>query len=261
MITAPFWKGSGLGNQLFRYIMCRTLAADKGFEFGMEYPENFKGKDFMKINMGVPIKPGVVLEEGGAPVVFPEGIRYYYKEKHIKDHGIDSIDYDPNLLKIKDFTKIDGEFQGENYWGHRQYDIRKWIVTDVLEIPKNVCIINFRGGEYQYVPDLFLPKSYWDEAITLMKKVVPGVKFIVHTDDAVLARSFFPDYEVISNIELNWRSLRYCRYAIVSNSSFSIIPSWLNLRSRKIIAPKFWARRNLGFWHCKYNRYSCFTYL
>ena len=35
MIVGTFWKGSGLGNQLHRYVMTRVLAADKGFEFGM----------------------------------------------------------------------------------------------------------------------------------------------------------------------------------------------------------------------------------
>ena len=43
MIAGIFHKGSGLGNQLHRYVMTRCLSLDKGMEFGMVNPELFKG--------------------------------------------------------------------------------------------------------------------------------------------------------------------------------------------------------------------------
>ena len=49
MIAGIFHQGSGLGNQLHRYVATRVLALDKGYEWGMENPELFKGKNFMSV--------------------------------------------------------------------------------------------------------------------------------------------------------------------------------------------------------------------
>lgn len=261
MITAPFWKGSGLGNQLFRYVMCRTLAMDKDLDFGMEYPENFKGYSFLNLDMGKGVYGGTMDKEGGIPITLPDGILSFYKEKKIMDNGIESIDYDWNLLDVRDNTKIDGEFQGERYFKHRKGEIRKWLKTEELKMDDNLCIINFRGGEFQYVPDLFLTADYWFEARNYIKSLNPKIKFEVHTDDVSLASRFFSQIPIIHDIGLNWRSIRYAKYLILSNSSFAIFPAWLNERAKVIVAPKFWGRRNKGFWHCRYNKYKCFTYL
>src|SRR5690348_4619876 len=52
MIAGIFHSGSGLGNQLHRYVATRVLALDKGYEFSMVAPELFKGKGFMNLDMG-----------------------------------------------------------------------------------------------------------------------------------------------------------------------------------------------------------------
>ena len=53
MISGIFHKGSGLGNQLHRYVATRVLALDKGYKFSMVAPTNFKGESFMKLDMGI----------------------------------------------------------------------------------------------------------------------------------------------------------------------------------------------------------------
>ena len=86
-----------------------------------------------------------------------------------------------------------------------------------------------------------------------------NMKFEVHTDDEVLARQFFPDYKIIHDIGINWRSIRYAKYAIISNSSFYILPRWLN--KGVTIAPRYWARRNTGVWALPQNYYDRFLYV
>ena len=247
MLIGLFHRGSGVGNQLFRYIMTRVIAEEKGFDFGMA--GEFKGDSFMKINKGkfVPFNTHTIEPEGRLVV---ESDYDFFME--------DASDYDWSIKDIKDNTIIDGEFQGEEYFEHRLKDIKNWLWTEKLEMPDDVCVLAFRGGEFVGLKDLFLPKEYWDLAISKIKDINPNMKFEVHTDDEVTAKQFFPDYKVIHNVGINWRSIRYAKYIVLSNSSFGIIPALLNEKAKKIYAPKYWLRRNIGVQFMKYNEYKKF---
>jgi hypothetical protein len=246
MIAGIFHQGSGLGNQLHRYVMTRVLALDKGTEFGMIFPENFKGYSFLKLDMGVPVK----------------GLLHEYNEKKtVNEYGHDVRGYDwAGLLSVNDFTLIDGEFQGEDYYKIHLNKIRDWLKVEPLEMPEDLCVIGFRGGEYVGVKDLFLPQEYWDKAIYMMKEKYPGIRFEVHTDDVITAQQFFPDFKCVHDIGLNWRSVRYAKHLIIANSSFFIFPALLG-EAKEIIAPKFWAGYNKGYWQLKQNQYKRFTYI
>ena len=243
MIATPLYKGQGLGNQLANYVTVRTLALDKGFEFGVQFPQNFKGSHFMNLDIGKPVLNGITVNEGSIPDKLPDGFLSYYREKMIGQG-----DYDQNIAEIGDNTLIHGNLQGIEYFKHRKNEIKEWLKVDYIDTDRNVCIINFRGGEYKWVKDFFLPKSYWNKAIEMMLEERPDMQFEVHTDDADEARKFFPDFPVVSNIEINWRTLRYCHYAILSNSSFAILPVWLNENVKKVIAPHGFGRYNTGEW-------------
>lgn len=246
MISGIFHLGSGTGNQLARYVMVRTLALDKGLDFGMIFPENFKGKDFMNIDMGVPVK----------------GLIHTFNErKEVNKQGQDVRGYDwEGILNIKDFTLIDGEFQGEKYFEHHLEEIKEWLKVEPLEMPDDVCVINFRGGEYIGVKDLFLPSQYWVDAIRMMYTKHIGITFEVHTDDLETAKRVFPEFKCVHDIGLNWRSIRYAKHLILSNSSFAILPSLLG-DATDIIAPRFWAGHNKGYWQLQQNQYKKFTYI
>lgn len=244
MIAGHFHKGSGIGNQLHRYVMTRVLALDKGFDFGM-YGEH-KMKDFMSLDIGKPV----------------EGIMSHFFEKRIdNEQGVDIRTYDWSIREVEDNTAIDGEFQGEDYFMHRVNEIREWLKVTPLEIAEDVCVINFRGGEYVGVKDLFLGRDYWEFAISMMREINPNMLFEVHTDDPTTASQFFPNFHIISDAGINWRSIRYAKYLILSNSSFAILPTLLNEHKKKVIAPKYWARHNLGFWALPYNEYKGWHYI
>lgn len=245
MILSYLHQGSGAGNQLHRMVATRVLAMDKGYEWGMIYPENFKCSSFMNISF---------------PEIHPSNYTEWF-EKKIIENGIDIRGYDPEINFIADNTIIDGEFQDFRYFGHRLHEIRQWLYTDSLDIPEDWCIINFRGGEYTYFPELYLPQSYWDQAIQEMVAINPNMKFEVHTDDVKEAKKFFPHFECFSNIGLNWRSIRYASYLILSNSSFAILPALINERVKHTIAPRYWARHNTGIWALPQNYYTQFHYI
>jgi hypothetical protein len=249
MLVTPFYNGQGLGNQLANLVAVRCLAIDKGYTFGVMYPERFKGSSFMKLDMGHPVIGGHIEVEGQEPTTLPEGLKRYYREAFI-DNG----DYDHNFKNIEDNTLIHGLLQGIKYFEHRRDQVQEWLaVKPPLMMGRNTCVINFRGGEYKYVPEFFLPKIYWERAIALMRETNPNVIFEVHTDDPEEARKFFPDFLIIADIGLNWRSIRYARYLILSNSSFAILPAYLNDEVQRVIAPWGFGRHNTGQWLLKQN--------
>lgn len=255
MIAGYFHQGSGLGNQLHRYVATRVRAADLDVDFGMIYnpdgsgkEKGFKGKSFMDIDMGIPVNIDDVKD---------------FVEKKVVDNGVDIRGYDPEFNFIQDGTVIEGEFQDERYWAHREKEVKSWLEVEPIEIPDDVCLIGFRGGEYAVYPDLFLTQDYWEKAIDIMRQ--QGIsKFEVHTDDITCAVGNLSDLlpyntKYIHDIGINWRSMRYAEHAIIANSSFYILPRWLN--AGFTIAPRYWSRHNKGVWSMPQNYYSRFTYV
>lgn len=251
MIIGKFYNGSGLGNMLHRYVATRVLALKRRTDYGMFYiddgagkEQGFKGKFFLE-------QPVLVTP---SPNSFEE-----WTEKKVVEDGVDIRSYDPEWNFIKDGTLIEGEFQDERYWEEYETEVNEWLKVEPLNVPDDVCVINFRGGEFSVFPDLFLPQEYWDEGVKMMREINPDMKFEVHTDDIDMAQKFFPDFPVVRNIEINWRSMRYAKYAIVANTSFCILPRWLN--KGLTIAPRYWARHNTHVWALPSNYYKRFTYI
>lgn len=268
MIIGLCHQGSGIGNQLFRAIQTRVLALDKGFEYSIAGRENFKAKSFIDFDFGeetpfpthIELPAGKLVVESEWPL-FEERTNYYNPETNF----------------IEDNSIIDGEFQDERYFEHRLGEIDQWLKVEPIEIPDDVCVIGFRGGEFAVFPELFLPSEYWADAMEKMMEINVGMKFEVHTDDVVLAEKFFggpaSPMKIIHDVGINWRAMRYAKYAIIANSSFYILPrllkqqkyqnwdfEWVN-EDAVTIAPRWWARHNAKEWSMPQNYYSCFSYI
>lgn len=253
MIAGTFHQGSGLGDQLHRYITVRTLAEQKGYMWGMLGAENFKGNFFLEFDFGV---------QGRVPAVRKLIFASQWNEKRTEnENGVDIRSYDPEINFVEDNTIIDGCFEDDKYWGHNLHNIGEWLRVESLEMDDNICVIGFRGGEYATVPDLFLPKAYWDKACEMMRQKYPGIQFEVHTDDPETAKKFFPIYPIIQDIGRNWRSVRYAKHLIIANSAFYILPSLLNEDVKEVIAPRYWARHNIKTWARPACYYPKFTYI
>ncbi len=259
MIITELCDGQGLGNQLWSYVFIRTLALDRGLEFGIMNPEKFKGKNFITLDYGKKINE---CEEGD----LPNGIDNYYIEKDIwyGKYQCDIRDCDYGLLTISDNTKIGGYFQSEKFIEHRKKEIINWLQVnpeyDCYELAnENICILNIRGGEYKGDNELILPRKYWIDAINNMRKINSRLEFIIITDDVKYAKRLLPEYKSYHfNIGKDYSIVKNAMYLILSNSSFGFFPAWTNEKVKHIIAPKYWARHNVsdGFWACAFNLYE-----
>lgn len=267
MITTEFYEGQGLGNQLWSYASLVAIAKRINVNFGFQSIKRFKGIGLFNLDFGNRVYG---LSSTGPGIRLNSATRYWFKE-NVVTHPIDGgnlTGLDFRLFNIKDRTKIDGYFQSEDLI----LPLKKELST-VLQIPEfhqsqeNRCVINLRGGEYVFHPDLFLGFSYYDKAIRNMLQINPKMKFVVVTDDIQLAKEFFPNYPVVSITSKNFDSkgretfdkykaaidfgiLQSSTYLILSNSSFSWWGAWTNICAHIVIAPKYWARHNTsdGYW-------------
>ena len=270
MIVTEIYNGQGLGNQLACYVTTRVVALDKGFDFGIMNPYKFKCLDFIDLDFGHPVTGGHSPFEGSPPTVLPDGIKYYFRERNIRHPNGSDISIDDEMLEfVEDNTKLDGNFQSERRIIHRKEDIKKWLKVkeekDCYDYSdENICIINFRGGEYVYVREFFLNKKYWDDAVNRMININPNFEFIVITDDISTASYFFPNFKVLHfDIGTDYSIIKNAHYLIVSNSSFAYYPVLTSDTIKYILAPKFWGRYNIsdGYWSCGYNIYENYNYI
>jgi len=267
VITTEFYDGQGLGNQLWVYAVCRTIALDRGLDYGIQSPERFKGRAFMNLDFGLPV---LGENHDGPSPELPLGIRHYYAERKLQhpSTGDDISPYDANLVAVCDSTKIDGTMQSESYIYHRKAEFQELLqVTTPAEVSEDECIISFRGGEYKYHPELMLGVAYYQQAMKYMGQFFPGVTFRVVTDDPRLARQYFPGLRISSGrrfvpptglgirpsssaIGRDFSLLQGATKLILSNSTFSWWGAWSNSHSPTVIAPQFWARHNIsdGYW-------------
>lgn len=268
MICTQFYEGQGLGNQLWAYVTLRIISERKSIPFGVVNPQYFKGFPFLDLDFGEYVE----LPAGSNPndtTILPVGIKHLFHENQISDSvsGLDTTFQTLDVERILDSTKIQGNFQDHEFIKEHKPQISQWLkpVNQKFEteIAGNVCIINFRGGEYRHWKPVFLDKNYWHRARRLMERIVPGVTFKVITDDPKLAKYFFPADEVVDGcIAEDYLSIYKAKYLIVSNSSFAWFPAWLNDYAQICIAPKYWAGYNLNrFWSSGYTINPDWVYL
>lgn len=268
-----------LGNHMWQYAVCRTIAEKKGYEWGINpnpTHDYFNGQSqmtFMNVDFGSPVS----------------GIINTFHELWLKIYHVDEVNVtmlDKRLYDIEDNTIMIGHngaygglFQSEDYIIDRKSDIEKWfeikdeyskkydsILKEMgIELNDNLCIINFRGGEYRGIPNVLLRKEYWRDAINHMLELNKDMQFVAITDDVELCKEFMPFEIRIIHVDVgfDFYVVNQAKWLIISNSSFGWWAAWLNKTAKKIIAPKYWARHNVsvGYWATGdvYSRF--FTYM
>lgn len=250
MIYGIIHKGSGLGDQLFSYVATRVRAADLKVPYGFIGKEFFKGSGFMNLDWGHETSFEYHIEEPSGKVVLKNPRKLY---------ELNQPSFNPEFNFIPDECIIDGYgAQDIKYFEHRLDEVREWLKVEPLDLPDDLCIVNFRGGEYRAIPELYLPKEYWITAMDLIK----DKKFFFHTDDIKAVEDMFGfGTSVCQDIANNWRSIRYAKHLIISNSAFAILPALLNENVKEVIAPEYWAGRNVKEWRRPGNNYQKFTYI
>lgn len=263
MITTTFYRGQGLGNQLWSWATIRCLARKTGFQYGVQAPWRFKGRSFLNIDFGEKVF-GIAPKNPTSKK--PLGIQHYYVEERKMIGDIDVSGRDIQLEQIKDNTKIDGVFQCEDYIHEFKDEITKILfVRRPKELDENTCVIHIRGGDFKGNQDLLLSANYYRNAISLIKDVNRNAKFVACTNDKLLAKEILKDLSVDSispyldteifsgpdgkidvRVSSDFALLQHADYLITANSSFSWWGAWTNKTSKMTIAPKYWARHNLN---------------
>lgn len=252
MITAML--SGNLGNHIFNYAIVRAVAKKTGFQYSFDpvpkydYLHGKEQMDFLDIDYGP----------------FPNGITNIYNEKRVMVGTTNSQVYDPDVFNIPDNTElVGGCWQSESYYNKE--DLKSWfkirpefesryieqLKSAGIVLDNNLCVINFRGGEYRGLSELIVRPEYYRDAMTAMRRINPDMKFIIITDDIQCASQFIPGVPCFHiSIGCDYYILNKARFSILSNSSFAIMPTLLNENLKFVLAPKYWARHNVsnGYW-------------
>ena len=266
MITTELYNGQGPGDQLWVYLTTRYIAHVKGYEFGIGHPERWKLRN-LDVDFGLPVIGGRNEREGGPPITLPDGITNYYKEQHTFHpdyHDCNISDVDPEVFNIPDNTKLEGLLHYSYLLEDHKWLFREWLgiqeVIDNNPLVAGKVIANIRGGEYKSVPDLILPKEYWDLSLAYLGKP-PEVEVV--TDDPDFARTMIPHATIFEGtMEQHFERMFTANWIILSNSAFGFFPAALG-NSIEVVAPKYWSRWNTsdGFWAMEMDEFEDFTYI
>lgn len=271
MIVTEFYKGQGLGNQLWNYVVLRSLAHSRGLNFGIQNSKNFKGKSIFDLDFGEEIIGGLG-PEGGPPISLPNSIKYYLREKarFHKTHPFELTKADPDLLTIQDSTKFDGNCQSLKYLPSDLSLIRAWLkIRPEMVVKTSVtrCVIHIRGGDFLSTHSC-LGREYYQNAVNQMKQLSNEMEFVIVTDDCKYSKKMLPNIPIVGStpnkridvhraphhiggdIAEDFRLIYNASYIITSSSTFSFWPAFLNEKSPVVIAPKYWFSHNKsnGWW-------------
>lgn len=270
MLATEILRGQGIGNQLFCYVTTRSIAYDRGLDFGIKDSSksagdkryNQDGFYWFDLDMGKPVSDEMEI--------------YYEKDERIKTdtcihdmiHGCDIRGYDNDLYNVPDNTLIFGNMQDQKYFSHNRQLIKEWLKVkpeydDYDYTDDNICVLNFRGGEYVGFHELYLNRKYWLDAMDNMVKINPNMEFVIVTDDIVSANQMLPEIPAYHfSVDKDYVIIKNSKNVILSNSTFPFFAVFTSETIKNIIAPKYWARHNVsdGYWSSSQNMYEGWSY-
>lgn len=257
-----------LGNHMWQYAVCRTVAQKLGYEWGInpspthDYHRGMNQMYFMDVNFG---------KQDFSEV--NKDFHEHWTNINFNGENVNITMLDPRVWEISDNTRMigyngafGGLYQTERYFEDIFDDVMNWFKlkpeyiqqyeTKLKELgivlDDNTCIINFRGGEYRGIPKVLCRREYWKDSINHMLSINPNMKFVVITDDPECANWFMPFPIPVHHIDIgfDFYVVNQSKWTIISNSTFGWWAAWLNSKSNKIIAPKYFASHNFsdGFW-------------
>jgi hypothetical protein len=258
MIITEIHQESGFGNQIWCAVVTKIIGIECGYNFGILAKERYKGKDIIDLDFGLPVTS--------------QDIRYEYKERLIRNkQGIDISPLDPNMFRLPDGTKIDGNMQALSYIEPHKKHIVEWlkIKEDQIDLEysnDNFCVCHLRGGDYIGSPaDSLLRIEYYQNAMNYMLDINKDMKFFMVSDDYDLAKSYCDklgiefvgstakkeedpyksNYHKGGTIAKDYSVINNAKNIILSNSTFGFWAAYTNVKLKNIIAPKYWFSHNL----------------
>ena len=270
----------GIGNQLFQYAYGRALSLDLGYRFKMDNSYFINYSEVTQFGYTYKRDYGLSkfnINENLATIEEVENIKKisgsnrvslfinrkldqlapYYKRKTVEE--LDTV-FDPNLLKIKDNTYIEGYFTSELYFSkHRNILLNEFTLKSApnqisaeiikrMQETESVCIsirrTNFLANPLHNV----CGTQYYLDGLRLMNEKIKKMRVFIFSDDNEWAfQNFHIPYEhefVAHNYPDFYEDLRlmtHCKHHVIPNSTFSWWAAWLaQYPDKNVIAPRFW---------------------
>jgi hypothetical protein len=258
MITCGF--SGNFGNSLIQYAITRTVADKNGYEFGFnpkfnyDYHNGYNQLDFLDLDYGIVHDASFHENPNGIEYLWEEPVKTFYHKDQVNFHP-----YSPEIFSIRDNTKLvipccqDARYYDKEKlasWikikSEKEQEYKVILESLKIELDNNTCVINVRGGEYLGIPNVLLRIKYWEDAVNHMRELNPSMRFVTVTDDVDYAKSMFNTPVLHHSIGLDYYIINNAKYLILSNSSFALIPAWLNNHDPYVIAPMWWARHNVS---------------
>lgn len=271
----------GLGNQLFQYATARSISLRNGVEFKLDnniYKESLN-HDILryKLNRFNVVENFASDEEikkyrNEIPVSFTERLYNYIFTKRLnlpnrynkKSHVIERFDdkIDPRILNCRE-AYLEGWFGKEAYFRDFRSELEKDLSLKNPPSPENqkllkeieecnsVSIHLRRGDIAAGIHNSFfrlLPRSYYEEAIKIIKDRVKNPVFFIFSDSIDWVRENFkldsPVVYVDNNGDREYEDLNlmmHCKNHIIANSTFSYWGAWLGDRpDHVVVVPEIW---------------------
>lgn len=271
---------SGLGNQLFQYVLGRKVSILKktSLKLDVSFFENQDLRSY-KLNhyninaaiatddeieniIGIYTKDDIYSKVyRRAEKLLPKHYKRYFKEDKWWL-------YEPDVLKTFPNVYLDGYWQHYKYFEHIDTEIfNELTLKDTTECAgynifeqvkqdNSSVSIHIRRGDYIDDPEAnnlmgVLPLQYYNTAIERIKEKVNNSRFYVFSDDLNWAQDNFKINFPVTFVDIANGSKDYleldlmskCRHNIIANSTFGWWGAFLNQNPDKIIiAPSKWVQ-------------------
>ena len=258
---------AGFGNMQFSYAITRAISEHNGYDWGFnpipEYdmPHDYQSIpqfDFLDIDYG---KQHSYKRDENPPFIE----RFWFErveETHYPDGDFYRyFPYQPEIFDVPDNTKMFiSNCQNARYYEPIKDDVREWfrikpenisrydqVLSDLnIVLDDNFCAIHVRGKDFCGDTRILLPLEYYQNAMEIMLKKNPDMKFGVLTDDVKYGKLLFGDSMAVMQNELgcDYYIFNNAKNVVLSNSSFTLFPTWLSENQPDVIAPRYWWRYN-----------------
>lgn len=260
LIVGEFYKGQGLGNQLYTYASIRGLAELSDANFAFTSVHEFKGQDLFDLDFGV--------------VDFDYPAKKLFERRWVDpccghDVGATDADIIRHCLQFRGTIKVEGLLAGKGYWpGGRSFLKRILPLREEVYSAVPLCdrdtLIHVRGGDFLFSTSQ-LTNDYYSSALNRLQRELDQIAVL--TDDPNYARRILgQDVRILSDdgqdrhemtashhcggsFVSDFIQLLKAKNIILSNSSFALWGALLNLNNARVIAPIYWAARSCGRHH------------
>ena len=202
MIVTELYDGQGLGNQLWVYCACRSIADQLGYPFSILSPEKFKAADFLDLDFGVTNQEWGSGSDPLRPFTCAPPF-HLFRERMFFDPDLDYVAsaFDESVCSLPPGTKSKAFFRAKDFFGHLErcsaYIGIKAEALAMSPVPAGTCVMNIRGGDTSGHTRLVLPLAYWVDGMRNMREVAGVDRFIIVTDDPPYAKALFPGIPVL----------------------------------------------------------------